>query len=172
MKSALLLTTLCATTLLSPVAVAQVQLGTPGVGVGVGASSTPSSRYAMSPARMTPPSALKGVDLDSATVDDLSEIVEDIENALSDCQSMARRLNMELSTNRGQNAVHPDWIKSYQDCLQQQENDIAEVKDVVQNHNGNADSIRAISELIEDLEDDLDDAFSTQRRLVSEYNFN
>lgn len=177
MKKALLFATLGAAALVSAPAMAQVQIGTPSVGIGagpseLGSSSAPSSRYAMPPARMTPPSALDGVDLDSATLEGLEEIVDDIEVALSDCQSTARRLNMELSTNRGQEAVHPDWIRSYQDCLQQQEEDIAKVKDVVESHSGDTERVQTLSESIDDLEDELDDAFSTQQRLVSEYNFN
>jgi hypothetical protein len=164
------------TLLMASPAIAQVQLGTPGVGVGVGSpdvgrSSAPASRYAMPPTRMTPPSALSGVNLEKASLDDLGEVIDGMENALSECQSTARRLNMELSSRRNQDAVHPDWIKSYQDCLQQQDKDISKVRETLQTHDGDGQRIADLSDEIEDLEDELDEAFSTQRRLVSEYNF-
>lgn len=185
MKSAPLWVAVGTALLVSSPATTQVQLGTPeagvGVGVGVGSpdigrSSAPSSRYALPPARMSPTSALSGVDLEQASLDQLDEVVDDIEDALEDCQSTARRLNMELSSNRSQDAVHPDWIKSYQDCLQQQDKDIAKVKEALRTHDsydkrGDAKRVEALFDEIDDLEDDLADAFGTQRSLVSEYNF-
>ena len=171
-----LVTASLAVSLTAMPAAAQVGIGVPDAGIGIGGrsgSTAPSSRYAMPPGGMMVRSALAGVNTDAASIEDLAEVTEGIGRNLDECESTGRRLELELSAGRDNRAVHPDWIRRYQDCLQQTEDDVGDMKDILESRSSSADAdkLAGLKADLEEVENDLDDAFDDQRRLVSEYNF-
>lgn len=162
---------------------ASAQVGLPNVGVGVGAGggpagvsrSSPASRYTLPPTGPAMRSSLAGKDLDNASPSELADIVDAIATDLSDCSSIGRRISMEISTS-GAQAVHPDWIGRYQDCLQQREKDLLDVRETVsaQQPEGEGEDTALLDNVkadLDELDEELRDAFNEQERLVSDYNF-